>query len=373
MVIGQSSDSTAYPEIGFQGYVKTLQGLFYDRSSNVYSSMNMLHNRINVPISFSDHLSGRLDIRNRLFFGDQIKYIPGFSDIISQYNGITGLSWVWVDQPGLTGHTVIDRLWLSWNSGPFKATLGRQRLNWGITNFWTLNDVFNTYNFLDFDYEERPGSDAASFSWQMNVNHSVTLAGQPGGRNIQKVFAAMYKGHVRNYDIQLILGNWHDYFLMAGGWAGSIGNTGFKGEWNYFYPSSASVDSLSSFSATVMIDRTFPGEWYANASILYNANPQPLNLVAAGFTDETISAKNIFPFRWTFSGGFSKTIAVIYALSFNLIYTPENHTTIFLPVISRDMGSDIYVDLTGQIFFSTVNSSYQHQAYALYLRGKWSF
>jgi hypothetical protein len=370
---GQSLDSTAYPEIRVQGYVKSLQGLLYERASGKYSSVNILHNRFNVPATFSKSISARLDVRNRLIFGDQIINIPGFSEIIEQYNGIRGLSWVWLDRPGFVGHTVVDRLWLSWQKGAVSVTLGRQRINWGITNFWTLNDVFNTYNFLDFDYEERPGSDAAKLSWQIQSNHAVTLAVQPGVNNIRKVYAAMYKGNIRNYDIQCIVGNWHDYFLLAGGWAGSIGNTGFKGEWNYFLPTSPSVDSISSFSGTIMADRTFAGDWYVHSSVLYSSNPGQESLTSAGFAGPTISAKNIFPFNWTFSAGCSKSLAVLYALSLNVIYAPEDRTTILLPGISRDMGNNVDVDLTAQIFLSAAGHTYKEQAYATYLRGKWSF
>ena len=39
----------------------------------------------------------------------------------------------------------------------FIATAGRQRINWGQTFVWNVNDVFNAYSYFDFDYKERPG------------------------------------------------------------------------------------------------------------------------------------------------------------------------------------------------------------------------
>ncbi|AEV99621.1 hypothetical protein Niako_3297 [Niastella koreensis GR20-10] len=38
------------------------------------------------------------------------------------------------------------------------------------------NDIFNTYNFLNFDYEERPGADAAKFQYLFNDLSNVEVA-----------------------------------------------------------------------------------------------------------------------------------------------------------------------------------------------------
>jgi hypothetical protein len=37
------------------------------------------------------------------------------------------------------------------------------------------------------------------------------------------------------------------------------------------------------------------------------------------------------------------------------------------------MGNNVDVDLTAQIFLSAAGYKYREQAYATYLRGKWSF
>ena len=54
-----------------------------------------------------------------------------------------------------------DRLFIEWNKEKWNIRIGRQRINWGINLAFNPNDIFNAYNFLDFDYEERPGVDAA--------------------------------------------------------------------------------------------------------------------------------------------------------------------------------------------------------------------
>ncbi|MEZ4983057.1 MAG: hypothetical protein R2769_16025 [Saprospiraceae bacterium] len=64
------------------------------------------------------------------------------------------------DQMGVAAQMMLDRLFVQYTYKQFEARLGRQRINWGISTIWNPNDIFNAYNFSDFDYEERPGSDA---------------------------------------------------------------------------------------------------------------------------------------------------------------------------------------------------------------------
>ena len=57
-------------------------------------------------------------------------------------------------------YTNIDRLNLSYTFNKLEIQIGRQRVNWGISSVWTPNDIFNSSSFINFDYAEKPGSDA---------------------------------------------------------------------------------------------------------------------------------------------------------------------------------------------------------------------
>ena len=51
-------------------------------------------------------------------------------------------------------HTMLDRAWIDYTRGKLQLRLGRQRINWGTNLVWNPNDVFNTFSYFDFDYEE---------------------------------------------------------------------------------------------------------------------------------------------------------------------------------------------------------------------------
>ena len=73
-------------------------------------------------------------------------------------------------------NTTIDRVFLEYNKNDWEVRVGRQRINWGINLAWNPNDVFNAYSFFDFDYEERPGSDAIRIRKYTGIASSVELA-----------------------------------------------------------------------------------------------------------------------------------------------------------------------------------------------------
>ena len=98
----------------------------------------------------------RLEIRNRIFYGEQVKQILILEK--SSINTMVIQSFAFMDQRRIfVAQSVIDRMLIQYSDEKWDITIGRQRINWGINNIWNPNDIFNAYNFLEFDYEERPG------------------------------------------------------------------------------------------------------------------------------------------------------------------------------------------------------------------------
>ncbi len=90
--------------------------------------------------------------------------------------GWIDMSWNIVDENSFFLNTTIDRLWLDLNFNKFQARIGRQRINWGQTFVWNPNDIFNAYSFFDFDYTERPGSDAIRLQYYPSFSSAIELA-----------------------------------------------------------------------------------------------------------------------------------------------------------------------------------------------------
>ena len=93
----------------FSGYLKDLQSVLFIEKVDSNFSTNLIHNRLNLKINCSNRLNVRFELRNRIFYGEQIKLTPGFGKLIDQNNNVYKLSYLWVDEKSFVIHSVIDR------------------------------------------------------------------------------------------------------------------------------------------------------------------------------------------------------------------------------------------------------------------------
>jgi hypothetical protein len=172
--------------------VKEMQSLGFSGQMQELSSTYLIHNRLNTKWMPSEKLSFVLEMRNRLIWGDDVKNIPGYGSLLRNANEKIDLSKIWFSGSSIILHSNLDRLYADLKLKNTGLKLGRQRINWGIASTWNPNDIFNSYNFLDFDYEERPGSDAIRFSANISSFSGLELAASPSNKNAGKVLARQH-------------------------------------------------------------------------------------------------------------------------------------------------------------------------------------
>lgn len=180
-------------------------------------------------------------------------------------------------------HSVIDRMLLQYTNDKWDVKIDRQGINWGINNIWNPNYIFNAYNFLDFDYEERPGNDAIRIQRNLKNSSVLEFAYKPGKYENKNTAAFLYKFNKWKYDFQFLGGMYQKDYFDGGGWAGNIKATGFKGELSYFIPKRNTLETSKTFSFSIMADHTFKRDWYVSLAGLYNSNPMNVFAVSEGF------------------------------------------------------------------------------------------
>jgi hypothetical protein len=368
-----SQDETKPNWIEFNGYVKDMQSFNFVEKLDSNSSSNLIHNRLNFRFYFTHQLTAKVEIRNRFFTGKQIRQIPDFGNYIDTYDGILNLSYLWINQKSVVGHSVIDRIFLQYTLENWDIRVGRQRINWGINNAWSPNDIFNAFNFLDFDYEERPGSDAIRIQRFFKNNSGLDIAFKPGKNNDEHTGAVLYRFNKWRYDFQFLSGIYHNDIVIGSGWAGNIKNAGFKGEWSYFHPQKNWSDSTGTFSVSIMSDKTFKNNWYASLGALYNSHPSNMLMAGSGIFGTNLSPKLLFPFRYNFMASVMKSFSPITSLNVSVIYSPEQNTLILFPSFSWNISSAFDLSFTAQTFFTEFNTEYKNLGNAMFLRGRWSF
>jgi len=201
-----------------KGYVKHLEQASFAVSATDPLTNELIHNRLNFDYRPDDHFNFRLEVRNRLYYGELVKSYPGFDSLATSSNETFNLSKNWISKNAVLFNSTIDRASAEYIDKKWDITLGRQRINWGINTVWTPNDIFNTFNFFDFDYEERPGSDAARIQYALNSSSSLDLAVSPGKTSAQDIGALMYHLNKWNYDYQVFSGICKRDFTAGAGW-----------------------------------------------------------------------------------------------------------------------------------------------------------
>lgn len=355
------------------GYVKDLQSVFFnDRSSSLITG-NLIHNRIGLKWDISHNLYTRIEARNRLFYGEQVKRNIGFGKVLEEDHGLADLSFNWINDTSFVLNTQLDRALLNWSINKWEISFGRQRINWGINLVWNPNDIFNAYNYLDFDYEERPGTDAIRAKYFSGDLSSFEIAFKLNDKKNEMVGALLYKTNYRGYDLQYFSGIYFNDIVVGTAWAGNISDFGFKGEASYFIPYEQNTDSSASISLSLSFDRSFRNDYFAVFSYLLNSNAHEQDGNIAGLGNTLPSAKNLMPFEHSFLLQVNKVIHPLLSASLGFIYSPAYNSLILLPALSGSLSTNWDLVLLAQSFFSENSGIYKTQGTGIYLSLRYSY
>lgn len=356
------------------GYLKNLQtGIFTDNPfGDNYQQDNLIHNRLNFRWYPNEHLTLRAELRTRAFYGDIVRATPAYAAQIADVNNdFFDWSAVLLDRPSWVVHTMLDRLYLEYNKNDWEIRAGRQRINWGINSVWNPNDIFNAFAFTDFDYEERPGSDALSIKRYTGFASSIELVAKAANSWEETVIASRWQFNRWEYDFQVIGGYFQNQIAFGSGWAGSIKDVGFKGEWTAFVP--LEDDQNTSFALTLGADYIFENSFYLNGGYLYNSNGSTTQDISQLFSFE-LAADNLYPYRHALFGQLSYPISPLVNSGLALIYSPvEVHPLFINPTTTVSIANNWDLDLIGQIILNRQDGRYLSPIQAIFLRIKWSY
>ena len=362
-----------------QGYLTNMQSVMFEKPQEDWIMDNLFHNRLNFFWYGGEHFSGTIQMRNRLMFGGTLDSIPGYTDALDKDIGWMDLSVNLLSGNSYVLNTVIDRIWLQYSTGGFVATLGRQRINWGQTFVWNVNDIFNAYSYFDFDYEERPGSDALRFQFYPNYTSTIELAAKLDSTN-KLTAAALYRFNVFSSDIQMLAGLLQEEDYVGGlGWSGNIGGAGFRGEASYFRPVENFRDTSGIFMFSAGIEYIFPNTLMLQGEYLYSSNPfnSALDILGSHNMGSVTVKQLAFTGHTIFTAG-SYQITPLFTAGLGAMYFPELKGYFFGPNLSYNVINNVDLGFYLQYFNAEIKDSQngsisRQQVSMLYLRFKWNF
>ena len=354
---GQSGDVSAIENparISAGGYATWLHMAMFEKPADSWINSSMLHNRLNFKAYPGSRFTLALEIRNRFVTGDMVRldptYVPGLADD----PGLADLSWNIASGSSYVLNTMIDRAYIDFTAGRLQITAGRQRINWSQAIVWNPNDIFNTYSFFDFDYVERPGSDALKATYSTGPASAAEAVVKIDGEH-RITAAALYRFNLLNTDFQFLAGETGEEFFTAGmGWSGAVGPYSIRGEGTIFSPFGGVEEKNSTLIVTAGVDRAFSDKVTALAQVMLSNNP----LSPGSFTDlysGGLTARELAFSEFSAVGQVTYTPIPLLNISLSAIWYPDLDGFYAGPAVDFSMAENVDFTFLWQYFSSLIN------------------
>jgi len=351
------------------GWMKYDNSVIIPKFDDGWVTESIIRNRLNFKWQI-ENFSLVAGMRNRFFYGETVEDIPNYSDLVEDDFGFLDLSWTVFEGPSYFLNVNFDRLYGEWANDKFEVRVLRQRINWGRTTVWNPNDIFNTYNYFAFDYEERPGTDAVKATYFTGDLSSMEVAWAFADSLEASTLAYMYKFNKHEYDVQLLAGKFKKELVLGLGWEGRIKKAGFAGEVSYFVSFEDTVENT--FLSTISINYSFKNSLSLRSEALFNsAGSSGLPEMNLNLTN--INVKNLSLVKFTWFNSLSYQVSPLLNAGFATIFSPNDHSSYAGPSVTVSLSDNSEMILTGFLFNGPEGSQYGLLGKFLFGRIKWAF
>jgi len=353
------------------GYATWLHMAMFEKPADPWINSSMLHNRLNFKAYPGSRFTIAIEVRNRFVTGDMVKLDPSYVPGLADDPGLADMSWNLADGSSYVLNTMVDRAYIDFTAGRFQITAGRQRINWSQALVWNPNDIFNTYSFFDFDYVERPGSDALKVTYSTGPASAAEAVVKTDTEN-RITAAALFRFNLVNTDFQFFAGETDEKFFTAGmGWSGALGPYSIRGEGTLFSPFEGSAEEKNTLIVTAGVDRAFSDKITALAEVMYSNNP----LSPGSFTDlygGGLTARELAFSEFSAVGQVSYAPMPLLNISLSAIWYPDLDGFYAGPAIDFSMAENVDFTFLWQHFSSLINTE-QTRMNLGFIRIRYSF
>lgn len=366
----ETGDSSVVRKTNLNGYISNLLSPQYNNFQDQWKTTNYLNQRLNFFWKPNPNITFSAQLRSRLIFNQE----AADTNFFTIYDG-------WVRQKDkFYFNTNFNRFYLKFTEEKFELTVGRQRINWGQSFVWNPNDIFNSYSYFDFDYIERPGSDAIRLQYYNSFTSSTELAFKID-RNNKITLAGMHRFNLLGWDYQ-VLGGFlsSEDAIIGAGFTGNIKSVSIFGEGSYFRPLKNSIDRSSSTMLDLGCSKTFGNNLGLTFESLYVTKDLNVNNLLSYFSG-SLDVRKIAFARINLFGSISYPITPLINGSFAMMWFPDTggiNGFYTGPSLDFSIGNNLGLSLITQYFEGNspelVTLQWQKQTILLsFARLKWNF
>ncbi len=380
ILVAQDTISTAQ-KLKVNGYLSDMQSVMFSDVNDEWINDILIHNRMNFSYEPFNGFIAAIEFRNRLMAGRTLELSPGSKKNYEMDNGLIPIQWNVSGGRSYLLNTSVDRAYIDYTINKMNIRAGRQRINWGQCFAFNPNDIFNTYSFFDFDYTERPGSDAVRLQYYGSAASTAELAASADSAG--KITAAgLYRFNLSGYDFQIIAGSVHEQDYVVGiGWSGNIRQMGFRGEASYFLAHKNFSNTSGVLVAAAGIDYSFSNSISLQLEVLYNQLPNGYGIKSfQQFYGLPLSAKTLSFTPWNFLLSASYPLTPLINTGLSGIYYPELNGFYLGPNIGYSLKDNVDLSFYYQYFHGEIKQQVSSQSFSnsfdfnlAFLRLKWSF
>ncbi|HSY76423.1 MAG TPA: hypothetical protein VK890_06180, partial [Bacteroidia bacterium] len=108
-LLAQKDSVKHAPKFTVKGYIKYLEQVSIAGNAGQLLTNDLLHNRLNFRYQPDSNFNFRLEVRNRLYYGELVQNYPGFAALETSNYETFNLSKNWVNRNAVLLNSTIDR------------------------------------------------------------------------------------------------------------------------------------------------------------------------------------------------------------------------------------------------------------------------
>ncbi len=364
--------SLSAQDFQFSGYLENVNSVWEMKNNPNWALDETVTNRLNVSV-YAGNFTFHAGLRNIWEFGDFIQTIPNYGNYLLTDAGYFDLTKKIGSGNSYLLYSNLDRFFINYSSDKIDITFGRQRINLAENMVWNPNDIFNAYNYYNFTYVEKPGSDAGKIEYYLSDVSSISSAVKID-KNKNVTAAAIVKLNYMDYDFQFFGGVMPDDYVAGAGWSGDIYGAGFSGEMTYFKAKRINYFEKERLLIALEGNYTFTNGLLLDGSILFNnrgtTGKAGLNSVVFR---EDLNVKYLTPAKVSLFAETAYPITPLLKGTISTIVNPYDNSFYFGGMLQISLTDNIDFNIAGQLFHGEIGTEFGQIGTFIFSQLKWNF
>jgi hypothetical protein len=148
----------------------------------------------------------------------------------SRRQELMDLAWTFINEENIFATHTLDRVYVEYYSTRLVFTIGRQRIAWGVSNYFRPLDPFAPLVPAQMDKEEQAGTDALRMSLRLGRLSSVEAVYNPYEAFHENYIGVRYRTNLNGWDISALSGSFGRGESVGTSAVGSVRGLGLRTE-----------------------------------------------------------------------------------------------------------------------------------------------